>query len=62
MGLTYKKRDDLEKVLGEFATFPDDFLNTKTDKVVEAQKDANIQVKTEQKPDADDKKDLNTNA
>lgn len=62
MGLTYKKRDDFEKVLGEFATFPDDILHSQTDKIAEAQKDANLQVKTEQKPNPDDKKDLDTNA
>jgi hypothetical protein len=36
MGLTYKKQDDLDKILGEFASFPEDIIELpEEDEIIE---------------------------
>ncbi|WEV60890.1 SPJ_0845 family protein [Streptococcaceae bacterium ESL0729] len=49
MALTYKKRDDLDKVLSEFASFPDDLLKTKNEEDKNEKKDSTSDQKNDQK-------------
>ncbi|WEV45385.1 SPJ_0845 family protein [Streptococcaceae bacterium ESL0687] len=47
MALTYKKRDDLDKVLSEFASFPDDLLNPKDKDTADKKEDSKTDKKKE---------------